>query len=156
MGKQVGDYGDSNKMGASAMKPVVMFWLYFESRLNRLTDRLNVDCWGTYWVKDIIIHCYGKFTGLKNVLFVIPRNLSWVQLSDSAVWYPRRLLHWHIWLSQLEPPRTNRWGGWVSCSTLHGLSMWWAQTLLHYWGLKVIRVSLRDWVQEGRRCCLSL
>lgn len=48
MGKQVGDYGDSDKMGASEMKPVVMFWLYFESRLNRLTDRLNVDCWGTY------------------------------------------------------------------------------------------------------------
>lgn len=73
------------KTVASEMKPVVMFWLYFESRPNRLTDRLNVDCWGTYRVKDIIIHCYGKFTGLKNVLFVIPRNLSWVQLSDSAL-----------------------------------------------------------------------
>lgn len=38
-----------------------------------------------YRVKDIITHCYGKFTGLKNVLFVIPRNLSWVQLSASAL-----------------------------------------------------------------------
>lgn len=85
MGKQARDYGDSDKTVASEMKPVVMLWLYFESRANRLTDRLNVNCQGRYRAKDIITHCYGKFTSLKNVLFVIPRTLSWVQLSASAL-----------------------------------------------------------------------
>lgn len=44
MGKQARDYGDLDKTVASEMKPVVMLWLYFESRANRLTDRLNVNC----------------------------------------------------------------------------------------------------------------
>lgn len=44
MGKQAGDYGDSDKMAASGMKPVVLLGLYFESRAKRLTGRLNVDC----------------------------------------------------------------------------------------------------------------
>lgn len=42
MGKQAGDYGDSDKMAASGMKPVVLLGLYFESRAKRLTGRLNV------------------------------------------------------------------------------------------------------------------
>lgn len=44
MGKQAGDYGDSDKTAASEMKPAALLGLYFESRAKRLTGRLNVDC----------------------------------------------------------------------------------------------------------------
>lgn len=44
MEKQAEDYDDSDKVVVSAMKTIIMLWIYFESRANKLTDRLHVDC----------------------------------------------------------------------------------------------------------------
>lgn len=123
MGKQAGDFGDSDEVVVSEMKTMVMLWIYFESRANRLTDRLNVDCKRKYRVRDIIFHCYIKFTGLKIVLFVISSNLSWAQFSGS-VWGPRWLLHLHI--------RYISWG-WLE-------QLWWPSIFLH---MVLLRSKLR-------------
>lgn len=48
------------------MEEVVMLWIYFESRANKLTDRLNVNCERKNRVKDISIYRSIKFTGLKS------------------------------------------------------------------------------------------
>lgn len=53
------------------MEEVVMLWIYFESRVNKFIDRLNVNCERKNRVKDISIYRLIKFIGLKSFYLYI-------------------------------------------------------------------------------------